>query len=78
MDIEDVHESENIGLKKDQILRIIDVLNDASDIASEFDIYYERAHVFKNSVFFQGKKGEKQCEYGIMGKNPRKKQCILM
>ena len=56
MDIEDVHESENIGLKKDKILRIIDVLNDASDIASEFDIYYERAHVFKNSVFFQRKK----------------------
>ena len=55
MDIEDVHESENIGLKKDKILRIIDVLNDASDIASEFDIYYERAHVFKNSVFFQRK-----------------------
>ena len=56
LDIEDVHESENIGLKKDKILRIIDVLNDASDIASEFDIYYERAHVFKNSVFFQRKK----------------------
>ena len=55
MEIEDVHESENIGLKKDKI-RIIDVLNDASDIASEFDIYYERAHVFKNSVFFQRKK----------------------
>ena len=56
LDIEDVHDSENIGLKKDEILRIIDVLNDASDIASEFDIYYERAHVFKNSVFFQRKK----------------------
>ena len=56
LDTEDVHESENIGLKKDKILRIIDVLNDASDIASEFDIYYERAHVFKNRVFFQRKK----------------------
>ena len=79
MDIEDVHESENIGLKKDKILRIIDVLNDASDIASEFDIYYERAHVFKNSVFFQRKKiEEKQCKYSIKGKNPSKKQCILM
>ena len=41
-------------------------MNDASDIASEFDIYYERAHVFKNSVFFQRKKiEEKQCKYSI-------------
>ena len=80
LDIEDVHESENIGLKKDKILRIIDVLNDASDIASEFDIYYERAHVFKNSVFFQRKKNieEKQCKYSIKGKNPSQKKCILM
>ena len=39
LDIEDVHESENIGLKKDKILRIIDVLNDASGIPSELDIF---------------------------------------
>ena len=73
MDIEDVHESENIGLKKHKILKIIYVLNDASDIASEFDIYYERALVFKNSVLFQRKKiEEKQCNYSIKGKNTTK------
>ena len=33
MDIEDVHESENIGLK-----RIIDVLNGVSDIALKFPL----------------------------------------
>ena len=45
-----VHESKNAGLKKDKILRIIQCLNEASDIASEFDTDYQRVLVFRNGL----------------------------
>ena len=51
--IEESNEGENIhsmGLNKERLSRIIQCLNEASDLAAEFDKNYERAHGFQNSL----------------------------
>ena len=51
--IEESNEGENIhsmGLNKERLSRIIQCLNEASDLAAEFDENYERAHSFQNSL----------------------------
>ena len=75
LDIEDVHESKNIGLKKELLMFWMMPVTLHQNLT-----FTMKGHMCSKKVyFFRGKNiEEKQCKYSIKGENPSKKQCILM